>query len=347
VYRQMQYIQNKNLGFDRSNVVMMELEAGMYDQYEVAKTELLKSPSIAAVSSGNDSPIEINTGTHSVHWRGKPTTNKESFNLLSGDFGFLELMQMELVAGRDFNPAIARDSFNYIINEKAQQAMGFDDPIGKELSFWGGKGNIIGVVKGFHSSSLYSPIAPLVIQIRPDWNGTLFIKTQPNQTAAALAALEEVHSRLNPAYPFDYQFLDKDYAAVYKSEQTVGQLAFIFSLFAILIAGMGLLGLSIFAVQHRLKEISVRKVLGADIGQLVTLLSRDFVLLMLIAFAVASPIAYFVMENWLGNFAFRTELGWEVFLFAGGITLLIAVLTVGFYALKVATVNPIQPLRSD
>ncbi|MEM1121136.1 MAG: ABC transporter permease [Bacteroidota bacterium] len=347
VYQQMQYIQNKNLGYDRANVLMVQLEGDLYDQYNVAKAELLQSPSIEYVSAGSESPLEVNTGTRGVSWRGKAPTNEASFNLLSGDFDFLKLMRMKLVEGRDFDPAFARDSFNYIINEKALEVMGLDNPIGEELSFWGNTGNIIGVVKGFHSASLYSPIDPLIIQIRPNWNRTLFVKTKPNQTAEAIAALEQVHSRLNPAYPFDYQFLDRDYAAVYQSEQTVGQLAFLFTLFAIIIACMGLLGLSIFAVQHRLKEISVRKVLGAEVGQLVTLLSKDFVLLILAAFVVASPMAYFVMNDWLGNFAFRTDLGWEVFLFTGGIMLLIALLTVGFYALKVATINPIQPLQSE
>ncbi|MEM1121116.1 MAG: FtsX-like permease family protein [Bacteroidota bacterium] len=326
---------------------MMKLEVDMVNQYNVVKTELLKSPSIEAVSSGSESPLEVNTGTRGVNWQGKSPNNEQSFNLLSGDFGFLELLRMELVDGRDFDPALSRDSFNYIINEKAQEVMGLDDPLGEELSFWGGTGNIIGVVKGFHSASLYSPIDPLIIQIRPSWNRMLFVKTKPNQTAAALTALENVHTRLNPAYPFDYQFLDKDYGAVYQSEQTVGQLALLFTFFAILIACMGLLGLSVFAVQHRLKEISIRKVLGANVGQLVTLLSKDFVLLILVAFVAASPLAYLVMDDWLGNFAFRTNLGWEVFFMAGGITLLIAMLTVGFYAFKVATVNPIQPLQSE
>jgi len=343
----MQYIQQKNIGYDRTNVLMTQLEADLYDQYNVVKAELLKSPSIEAVSSGSESPIEVNTVTRSVNWRGKAPTNEESFNLLSGDFDFLELMRMELVDGRDFDPAFSRDSFNYIINEKAQQAMGMENPIGEELSFWGGTGNIIGVVKGFHSASLYSPIDPLIIQIRPSWNRMLFVRTQSNQTAAALTALENVHTRFNPTYPFEYEFLDEDYGSVYKSEQTIGQLALLFTLFALFITGMGLLGLSVFAIQYRLKEISVRKVLGAEVGNLVTLLSKDFVLLILVAFAVASPIAYLVMEDWLSNFAFRTNLGWEVFLFAGGITLLIALITVGFYAFKVATMNPIQALQSE
>jgi len=225
--------------------------------------------------------------------------------------------------------------------------MGFDNAIGEELSFWGNTGQIIGVVKDFNSASLYSDINPIIMLVRPDWNENLFLRTQPGKTTEAITAMEKVQVKINPDFPFEYHFLDATYEKLYKSEQAISQLSLLFTAFALFIAGIGLLGLSIFSVQRRLKEISVRKVLGAEMSNLVYLLSKDFIVLILIAFLVATPIAFLIMQDWLSNFSFSIDLGFGVFLFAAGITVLITLLTVGFYAVKVAVINPIRALQSE
>lgn len=347
VYQQMQYILNKNLGYERANVVYIPLEGNMFAQYTALHQELLNEPSIEAVSSANTVCMEIMANTHSVKWRGKPAGSQQSMDVLPIDFDFTEVMNMEIVQGRSYDRAYARDSFNYVINERAMEIMGFDNAVGEELNFWGNTGQIIGVVKDFNSASLYADINPIIMLVRPDWNENVFIRTQSGQTAAAISAMEKVQAKLNPDFPFEYHFMDETYEKLYKSEQTISQLALLFTVFALFIAGMGLFGLSIFSVQRRLKEISVRKVLGAEMGNLVYLLSKDFIVLILIAFVIATPIAFLVMQDWLSNFSFSTNLGLGVFGFAAGITLLITLLTVGFYAIKVAVINPIQALQSE
>ena len=347
VYQQMQYIKNKNLGYERANILYMPLEGNMYQQYGVLHEELLKIPAIEAVSSANTVRMEIMASTQGVTWKGKAADNQQAMEILPIDFDFVEVMQMEIVKGRSFDHSFARDSFNYLINEKAAEVMGFDNPIGEELGFSGRKGAIIGVVKDFNSASLYDQINPIIMVARRDWNENVFLRTEPGKAAEAIAAMEKIQSKINPDYPFEYHFLDVSYDEMYKSEQSISQLSLLFTLFALFIAGMGLLGLSIFSVQRRLKEISIRKVLGAEIGNLVYLLSKDFIVLILIAFVVAAPIAFLVMQDWLSNFSFSTHLGVGVFGFAAGITLLITLLTVGFYAIKVAVINPIQALQSE
>ena len=347
VYHQMQYIRNKNLGYERENVLYMPLEANMFQQYTVMHDELLKVPAIEAVSSANTVRMEIMASTHLVNWRGKTPGSQQAMDLLPIDFDFLEVMQMEIIKGRDFNRSFARDSMNFLINEKASKVMGFNDPIGEALTFGEFSGAIIGVVKDFNSASLYSEINPIIMVVRPEWNENVFLRTQSGKAAEAIAAMEKMQAQINPGYPFEYHFLDATYEELYKSEQTISQLSLLFAGFALFIAGMGLLGLSIFSVQQRLKEISVRKVLGAGVGNLVILLSKDFVIQILIAFSIATPIAFWVMQDWLSNFSYRVDLGFGVFFFAGGITLFITLLTVAFYAIKLAMINPIQSLQSE
>ena len=345
VYQQMQYIQHKNLGFDRTNVISVPLEAAMREQYNVVREELLQLPTIEGVTSCNANPLNIRSNTHSVNWRGKKPDSQQSMNILATNFDYAEVMKLEIVEGRDFDLSYSRDSFNYLINEKALAVMGFDNPIGEALDFWGSSGEIVGVVKDFHLSSLYSDINPMVIMLRPNWSGNLLVRTKSGKSEEALASIAKIHARFNPDYPFEFSFLDSDYDEMYKSEKTIGRLSLLFTFFALFIAGIGLLGLSIFAIQRRLKEISVRKVLGANMGNLVLLLSKDFVLLILIAFILATPVAFWAMQDWLDNFSYSTNLGVGVFLFAAAITLFITLLTVGFYALKVAVINPIQSLQ--
>lgn len=347
VYQQMQYIRNKNIGYERANVLYMPLEANMFQQYAVIHEELLKTPAIEAVSSANTVRMEIMASTQGVTWKGKAADNQQAMEILPIDFDFVEVMQMEIVKGRSFDRSFARDSFNYLINEKAMEVMGFDNPIGEELGFSRRKGRIIGVVKDFNSATLYDQINPIIMVVRPEWNENVFLRIQPGKAAEAIAAMEKVQAKVNPDYPFEYHFLDASYEEMYKSEQSISRLSLLFTAFALFIAGIGLLGLSIFSIQRRLKEISVRKVLGAEMGNLVYLLSKDFVGLILIAFCIATPIAFWVMQNWLNNFSYSTNLGVGVFFFAAGITLFITLLTVGFYAIKVTVINPIQSLQSE
>lgn len=347
VYRQIQYIQSKNLGMDRENVLFVRLEGDLRDQYNTVKEELLQIPGIASVTASSSSPLEINSNTHSVEWPGKAPTDQISFRILNVNFDFLEVMKMQLATGRDYNAQFSRDSFNYLVNETAAKAMGLEDPLDQQLKFWGSSGKIIGVIRDFHTTSLYSEIEPTIIRLRPRGTSWLYMRTDPGLTEAAIAGLENVYERFNPEYPLEYQFLDENYLNAYKSEQTIGQLSFYFTAFALFIACLGLIGLAVYTGQQRLKEISIRKVMGASVSNLVLLLSKDFLVLILLAVVIATPLAFFFTQDWLSKFAYHTEMGIGIFLLAGAGALVIALLVVGFYAMKVAVINPIDAMRSE
>lgn len=347
VHQQINYIQSKNLGLDRENVLYLRLEGAIGEQYNALKEELLDAPGVAAVSTTNSSPLRIRSNTHSVRWQGKDPEGQISMHILSVNFDFIDLMKMEIAEGRDFDVSYGTDSVNYIINETALKTMGFEEPLGQQLSFWGNTGSIVGVVKDFHMSTLYSEIEPTIIQLRPRNTSWLYLRTEAGRTAEAISSLETIYERFNPAYPFEYRFLDESFRATYRSEHTIGTLSYYFTGFALFIACLGLIGLAVYTGQRRLKEISVRKVMGASLGHLVFLLSKDFILMILLAFLLASPLAYFLMEEWLGHFAYSIHVSFGVFLLAGIATLLIALLTVGFYVFKVAVSNPVQALKSE
>ena len=348
VYRQIGYIHAKNLGLDRENVIYLPLEGQMREQFDTAKEELLRQPGIAFVTSTNENPLEVKDNTSIVSWQGKNPDSKNDFYTILANFDFLDVMKIELAAGRDFDPRFGTDSVNYIINEKALEVMSFDNPLGERLSLWGSEsGTVVGVVKNFHISPLYAEIEPTIIRLWPQDIRWLFLRTEPGRTREALASLEAISNRLNPEYPFEYQFLDESFRQMYRSEAVVGKLAGCFTMLALFIAGLGLFGLAAFTAQQRTKEIGVRKVLGATVSNLVVLLSKDFIALVLIAFVVTVPLSYFLMEHWLDGFAYRVEIGAGVFMLTGAVVVLMALLTVSYQAVKAALADPVKSLRYE
>jgi hypothetical protein len=243
---------------------------------------------------------------------------------------------------------LATDSDAYVINETAAKRLGYADPIGKPLTMWGNKGKIIGVVKDFHFSSLHDQIKPLILRFGTNTGyGTILVRTMPGKTKEALASLEKVYKALNPAYAFSYQFVDEEYKKMYTSELIISKLSVLFAVLAILISCLGLLGLVMFAAEQRIKEIGIRKVLGASLGQIIRLFSRDFLQLVFLAFLIAAPLAWLSMDHWLQNFAYRIDLSWWIFALAGAAAILIALLTVCYQAVKSARANPVQSLRAN
>src|SRR6185312_11887942 len=261
---------------------------------------------------------------------------------------YIKTVGLQLVAGREYSPAFGTDTVGYLLNEEAARRIGYTDPIGKRLTFWGKKGTIIGVVRNFHFNSLHDPIRPLIIRFgeSEDW-GNALVRTKPGQTKAALKSLETLCRELNPRFPFTYVFADEQYRNLYRSEEVVHGLANCFAALAIFISCLGLLGLAMFTAEQRTKEFGIRKVLGAKAGTLFALLSRDFLLLVMVAFVAATPLAAWAMHEWLKNFAYRIGLEWWVFLLAGVVALLIALATVSFQAVRVALANPVKSLRSE
>jgi putative ABC transport system permease protein len=351
VFRQMNFMSNKKLGFDKEHVVVIHRAWPLASKAENFKQELLKEANIVkAAVSGNSPGLIQGAGTY----RPKDRPDEISLNMamLGGDGDIIETMGMELVAGRNFRPGDLTDTTRYVIlNETAVKQFGWtDDPIGKQLL---GSQNdrpvfqIIGVVKDFHFESLHKEIRPLIYFLAPDWVGAVSVRINPTDIPGTLAYLEKKWKEFVPNAVFDFSFLDEDLQALYQTEQTTGKLFVVFSAMAIFVACLGLFGLASFTTEQRTKEIGIRKVLGASVGGLVGLLSQDFVKLVLLANIFAWPLAYFAMNKWLQDFAYRIDIGWWIFALAGGMALVIALLTVSFQAIKAALANPVEALRYE
>ena len=348
VSKQVNYIQSLNLGYNRENLLYIPLEGDLASKYTVFKTEALKIPGVKDITHATDAPTKINNGTTGVLWEGKDPNSKIDFTQVGAGYDFIKTMHIQMLQGRDFSRDFATDSVNYIINETALKIIGYKNPLGKSLTLWGTKGTIIGVVKDFHFNSLHTAINPLMLRLGENFDGGIaLVKTEPGKTKEALASLEKVYKELNPKVPFTYKFSDEEYQKLYKSEQVVSQLANYFAFLAIFISCLGLLGLVIFTAEQRTKEFGIRKVLGASPIILFNLLSKEFLMLIVVAIIIASPVAWYFSNQWLQDFAYKINISWTVFVIAGLLAVLIALITVSFQAIKAAIANPVKSLRTE
>ena len=348
ISKQVNFIQTKNLGYDRENLIYVPLDGDLVAKYDVLKNEALKQPGIQSITRINADLTNIENGTGGVDWIGKNPSDNIMFTQASVGYDFVSTMKLKMVAGRDYSKDFNTDFTGYIINEAALKRIGYEDPIGKPLTFWGKKGTIIGLVKDFHYNSLHEQIKPLVIRLgEKDTYGNIMIRTLPGQTKQALASLKSICRELNPNFTFNYTFSDEEYQAMYQNEQVVGKLSNVFAFLAIFISCLGLLGLAMFTAEQRFKEIGIRKVLGASTGVLFATLSQEFIILIIIALLIATPLAYWGMNRWLMNYQYKTELSWWIFALSALIALVITLVTISFQTLKASMLNPIKSLRSE
>ncbi|WP_338875191.1 ABC transporter permease [Spirosoma sp. SC4-14] len=347
VYRQVNYIQTKNLGYDRENLIRLSADGELGSKYETFKAEIQQLPGVQTVSYMDESPTNLGSSTGGVEWVGKDPNVNIQFTQTGVGYDFAKTLNVK-VHGRDFSKEYGMDSTNYLVNEAAVKRIGYKNPVGQPITMWGKPGKIIGVMEDFHFQSLHEPIQPLILRLNPKASGrSILIRTQPGQTKQALTSLEGFCKAFNPKFPFSYQFVDEEYEKLYKSETIVGSLANYFAFLAIFISCLGLFGLSAFTAEQRTKEIGVRKVLGASVNSIVGLLSQDFLKLVLLAIVIASPLAWYVMNNWLQGFAYKTDITWWIFALAGVLAVLIAFFTVSFQSIKAALMNPVKSLRSE
>jgi predicted permease len=349
VARQMHYIQTKNLGLDRENILYVHIEGELEEpkRMETFRQELLRQPSVAAATVTMSLPQNIQSSSGDLNWPGRDPKKDNNVSAMAIGYDFVKTMGITLVDGRDFSKDRATDSTAYLINESAARLMGMQDPVGREVSFWRGKGPIVGVMKDFHLQSLHQPITPLVLCLLPENVSYLLVRTQAGQTPQALADLEQLVKRFNPNYPFAYHFADEEYDRMYRSEQQVSLLINYFGVLAIVISCLGLFGLAAFTAQQRTKEIGIRKVLGASVISLVSMLSKDFLKLVLSALVLAVPVAGWALGKWLGSFTYNAGLAWWIYAVAGLLAVGIALLTIGFQSAKAALTNPVKSLRSE
>ncbi|NML23664.1 FtsX-like permease family protein [Pseudoflavitalea sp. G-6-1-2] len=348
VARQVQYIQNKNLGFNRENIVRVLLQGELPKHYETFRQKITAIPGVTSITPADQDPMQIANSTTDVEWEGKTPNTKPIFSSLGVGYDLIKTMQMQLVEGRDFSRDYGNDSAAFILNETAVKKIGYKDPIGKTFTLWETKGTIIGVVKDFHYGSMHNAIEPLVIHLSDNSKHAFaLVRIEGARTKEAVAAMEQINNQLNPKFPFTYSFSDERFRQLYASETLINKLSNCFAVLAILISSLGLLGLAMFAAEQRVREIGIRKVLGADIKTLFVLLSREFLMLVFIAFIIACPVAWWAMNNWLHNYEYRTTINAWPFVIAGLAALAIALFTISFQTVKAALANPIKSLRSE
>ncbi|GAB3758316.1 ABC transporter permease [Spirosoma pomorum] len=347
VFRQINYIQTKNIGLSRDNVLYVKLDGELGKRYEFFKQVLLQSGTIQYVTTVNTIPTDVGDATSDVQWTAKKPTDKFSIWLMGASYDFARTLDITLKEGREFSSAFTSDTTGFLLNEAAAQQMHLSNPIGQSIHLWGKQGTVIGLMKNFHQQSLHKPIEPLMVYFESQPRGNCVVRIQDGKTQAALSVMKQAYQSINPTYPFTYEFADDAYRQQYKSETVIGKLVTYFASLAVLISCLGLLGLAAFTAEQRTKEIGVRKVLGASVASIVALLSQDFLKLVLIAIFLASPIAWYAMTQWLQAFAYRVDIHWWVFALAGLLAVGIALLTVSFQSIRAALVNPVKSLRSE
>jgi hypothetical protein len=347
VQRQMIFIHEKELGFDRENLVLVNLEGELARHRRTVADESLRLPGIRAATVSTTSPLVGGNTTVAVEWPGKVPGEKILFTQMGVGYDYTKTMGITMTAGRDFSRSFPSDSGSFIINEEAARLMNMHDPVGTILTFWNTPGPIIGVMKDYHISSLHNVIQPVILHLNPQWANHLIVRTQAGQAGVPIESLRALTARLNPGYSFEYTFIEEMFERQYKREATVGILASVFTIMAIVISCLGLLGLVAFTGQQRTKEIGVRKVLGASVRNILILLSKEYIILIAAAFAISAPAAWYMMDGWLENFAYRISIGWEVFIASAAVTLFVAVVTVSLQSLRASLANPVESLRNE
>lgn len=347
VYKQLQFVRSRELGFDKEHVLLLHRAETLGTQVPAFESTLKQYPGIQSVTATYHLPgRDVWQNVYQIEGERK----EEGYILanLNIGFDFIETLGMELVSGRSFSPNHSTDSSAFILNEAAVSKLGWQGPLGKILINPGGfKGAVIGVVKDFHFASLHQEIQPLVMNLSREGVRFVAVRIRGDKTEAALDFVENAWQQYVPGQPMEYSFLDGDFARLYRADQNTGQILGAFSGVSIIIACLGLFGLASFSAEQRIKEIGVRKILGASVGKLVLLLTGEFTQLVLMALLVATVPAYFLMHRWLQNFAYRIDIGWWIFAFAGGLALLIALLTVSTQAIRAALANPVDSLRYE
>ena len=355
VFQQLHYMQKKSLGFDKDHMVVIPYNRALNEKYESFRIELLSGAGIKNSSRTSRIPtgrLLDNMGAYVSNGDSMaPVTTDIKF--VSVDYDFVPTYNIKMLAGRNFSREYGTDTAGFVLNQTAIKAIGWktpDEAIGKDFKYGNTSGHVIGVINDFHFESMHQQIEPLVFVMFPPGNAyfnNLSVKISGNNTMASLALLENTWKKFIPETPFEYSFLDENFDKLYESEQRQGTIFTTFACIAIFIACLGLLGLSAFTISQRIKEIGVRKVLGADVSGIVALLSKDFLKLVMVAALISFPVAWYAMNNWLKDFAYRISIQWWVFLVAALAALMVALITVSSQAIKAALSNPVKSLRTD
>ncbi|HUZ60801.1 MAG TPA: ABC transporter permease [Hanamia sp.] len=348
VYQQIQYGKNRPIGYNSKGLISVDWSDDIAKHFEALRQEILSSGAAISMCQSNSSPTDIQSNNDGWEWPGsQPVEKSVLFSTITTTYDYTKTLGIKLLAGRDFSRDFA-DSNSVILNEAAVKRMGFQHPVGKILNWRGRPMTVIGVIPDIPMESPYRPISPLTLIFDKYWVSNVDIRLNPNMPASkSLALLKPIFDKYNPASPFEYHFADEEYAKKFDYEELVGNLAAIIAVLAIFISCLGLFGLASFTAEQRVKEIGVRKVLGASVFNLWQLLSKDFVILVLLSCAIAVPVGWYFMNEWLKNYQYRTTINIDVFIAVIFVGVIITLLTVSFQAIKAAIANPVDSLRSE
>lgn len=345
ISRQLNYIRHKDLGYDKSYVFSFWMR-NMRSSYETAKGELLGLTGVQGVTASTNSIVNMGGISGDNDWDGKAENQTFIVHPIAVDKGFLSFFKFQLTEGESFTGTKA-DSTHFLLNETAIKEIGLQHPIGKRFRLGKTNGTIVGVVKDFHFGSMKQKIAPAIFYSLPSVLSRMYVRTTGENAAATIQAAAALFKKYNADYPFSYAFLDESFNQLYQSEEREGALFFYFAAIAIVISCLGLFALAAYSTHLRFREIGIRKVLGASVPGIIGLLAKDFVRLVLLGIGIAAPIAGYTMDRWLAAFAYRTDLGWIVFVVAALITISIALITISFQAVKAAVANPVSSLKTE
>jgi putative ABC transport system permease protein len=348
IYQQYQYIQDKELGYSKDHVLTVTVfDRGLREKADQLETEWMTNPNILSFTTAAELPSDVTSGTMIRHIHQE---KEERFNIYRArvDYNYVDAFGLNLITGRTFSREIGSDRENAIIlNEKAVKAFGWtpEEAVGKQVQDHKTR-TIIGVVKDFHMHSMHLEIAPLMLQMHDGWFQYIGVKVNPQNLAETITFMEE-SMRAHSPYPFAYQFLDERFNQLYRNDRQIGEMLGFLTILTIIIASMGLFGLAAFTAEQKSKEIGIRKVLGASVNSIIGMLSRDFLKMVIIGFGISIPFAWYFMDQWLSDYAYRTEIQWWLFMLAGGLAMLIAFMTISFQAYHAATANPIESLKDE
>ncbi len=349
VYRQIQHAKNRPVGYSRDGLIAININTPeLVGHYDALRNDLLKTGAVYEMAQSSSPTTGVYSNQIGFDWEKKDPNLQALFGVIAVSHDYGKTVGWQFVDGRDFSRNFATDTSAMVLNEAAAKFIGFKEPVGKNIK-WNGKNyRITGVVKNMVMESPYEPIKPAIFFINYEWANFFNVKLNPKMSAtASLDKVGDVFRRYNPGSPFDYKFADEQYAKKFSSEERIGKLATFFACLAIFISCLGIFGLASFTAEQRTKEIGVRKVLGASIFNLWQLLSKDFVILVMISFLIATPIAYYFMDGWLKNYEYRSDISWWIFGISGLGALVITLLTVSYQAVKAASANPVKSLRTE
>ncbi|MFC2163566.1 ABC transporter permease [Acidobacteriota bacterium] len=348
MYRQLNFIRNKDLGLNKDYIVAIDMNNELRQNYKSFKSEIKRNPNIINVTAARRLPTSIGH-FNPVYWEGRGPEQYVTFVDASVTYDYFKTFGMEIIEGRSFSQELATDKENYILNEAAAEMTELESPIGKMFSIWEDEGKIIGIVKNFHTSSLHNEIGPVVFTLsqRHGRYNYIFSKIRSDGVSGTLQFLKSKAIEFAPNNLFEYRFLDEAFDQQYRSDQRRGTIYKYFTILAIFISCLGLFGMASFTAEQRTKEIGIRKVLGASISNITLLISKDFIILLMISNIIAWPIAYFIMQRMLNSYAYRTSIAAWIFVAAGAAAIVVALLTVGIKIIRAATANPIDSLRYE